>query len=104
MGHKLGASRGSYFDYHDIKFAEDHYKRAIWTRIGLERIEQMENELVELRKMKDEHEKLKKNGQQKREALENLLKRVEELEKKQAEKTQDGDRRLGLARAQKAHQ
>jgi hypothetical protein len=36
--------------------------------------------------MKDEHEKLKQNGQQKLEALENLYKRVEELERKLAEK------------------
>jgi len=82
MGHKLGASRGSYFDYHDVAFAEQNYKRASWTRIGLDRIEQMESELVELHKYKDETEELKVNGQQKTDVLERLLKRVEELEKR----------------------
>jgi hypothetical protein len=72
MGHKLGASRGSYFDYHDIKFAEDNYKRASWTRLGVERFQQMENELAELRKIRVEHEALVTNGQSKASEIQDL--------------------------------
>lgn len=49
MGHKLGASRGSYFDYHDINFVLAEYLKANFTRIGASRIRQMEKELIELR-------------------------------------------------------
>jgi len=79
MGHKLSGSRGSYFDYHDVAFAEENYKRASWTRIGLDRIQQMESELVDLRKVKEEHEKLKANGQQKTSEMEILKQQVNEL-------------------------
>lgn len=49
MGHKLPASRGSYFDYHDVAFAEKAYMRAPWERLSIELIEKLEKENVLLR-------------------------------------------------------
>lgn len=87
MGHKLGASRGSYFDYHDVNFVKESYLRAHWDRLGLDRLRKMEKEIVELRKSKQELDMLKQNGYQKAEKLEKLLERIEALERKLAEKT-----------------
>jgi integrase len=97
MGHKLGASRGSYFDYHDVVFAEQHYKRASWTRIGLDRIQQMESELAELRKVKEEHEKLKANGQQKTAEIEKMQQQITDLQKRLEEQFHFVERLLELA-------
>jgi integrase len=49
MGHKLGASRGSYFDYHDLSFAKTEYLRGHWDRISLDRVRALEEEIGALR-------------------------------------------------------
>ena len=45
MGHKLPASRGSYFDYHDVDFARKNYLKASWSRIGFDRVKEMEENI-----------------------------------------------------------
>lgn len=58
MGHKLGASKTSYFDYHDVEFVKKEYSKGNWMRISIAKIEAMEEEITELRKAKDDNAKL----------------------------------------------
>lgn len=53
MGHKLGASRGSYFDYHDLEFARKNYSKGNWTRLGYDRLRQLEEEVSEANKLRE---------------------------------------------------
>jgi len=46
MGHKLGASRGSYFDYHDIEFAKEQYLRGYWSPISEDHIKELEKRVA----------------------------------------------------------
>jgi len=71
MGHKLGASRGSYFDYHDISFAKNEYMRGHWDRISLDRVRQLEQDIG----------KLRQNGTTKTDTIETLQTQVEDLSK-----------------------
>jgi len=80
MGHKLGASKTSYFDYHDVEFARKIYEKCNWSRVDIGKIEAMEQEIVELRKAKQELETLKQNGQQKTSEIEDLKIRLSKME------------------------
>jgi integrase len=60
MGHKLGASKTSYFDYHDADFVKKEYAKGNWMRVSIAKIEAMEEEITELRKAKDENAGLQK--------------------------------------------
>jgi hypothetical protein len=75
MGHKLGASRGSYFDYHDLNFAETEYMQGHWQRVGIDTVKQLEEEIGKLRQngIAKEEEKTKE--------LEELKTKVDLLEK-----------------------
>jgi len=77
MGHKLGASRGSYFDYHDIDFVLAEYLKANFTRIGASRIRQMEKELVELRE-KVRPEEIEKRVQEWLASQQNVIQELKE--------------------------
>lgn len=71
MGHKLNASRGSYFDYHDLSFAKNEYMRGHWDRISLDRVRTLEQEIG----------KLRQNGVAKTETIESLQAQIEDLRK-----------------------
>jgi len=60
MGHKLPASRGSYFDYHDVSFAVQEYTRGFWERIKIDRFRSLEDQIGELRKERKKREGLEK--------------------------------------------
>jgi integrase len=60
MGHKLGASKTSYFDYHDVEFVKKEYAKGNWMRISIAKIEAMEEEITELRKLNEKVAKLEK--------------------------------------------
>ncbi len=74
MGHKLGASRGSYFDYHDLNFTKNQYMQGHWQRISIDTVKQLEEEIG----------KLKQNGtakeEEKTKELEELKTKVDLLE------------------------
>jgi len=70
MGHKLGASRGSYFDYHDVDFTKTEYTKGQWHRISMDRIRELEDTVG----------KLRQNGNAKTETVEDLRKRLDGLE------------------------
>jgi site-specific recombinase XerD len=71
MGHKLPASRGSYFDYHDVSFAEGEYMKAPWERLSVDRFRKLETQIA----------KTQENGQTKDE-------RISELETKLSDAVQ----------------
>lgn len=75
MGHKLGASRGSYFDYHDLNFAKAEYTQGHWQRVSIDTVKQLEEEIGKLRQngIVKEAEKTKE--------LEELKAKVDLLEK-----------------------
>jgi len=85
MGHKLPASRGSYFDYHDVSFAEEEYLKAPWERLDLDQLRRLEKEVLESRKIRDERiEELEAEIADLRAAMlerDDLKKRLERLEK-----------------------
>lgn len=58
MGHKLPGSRGSYFDYHDVKFAADEYKRGFWARVDIDRLRDLEDEIGGLKKERERNQQL----------------------------------------------
>lgn len=58
MGHKLGASKTSYFDYHDVEFVRKEYAKANWMPIDKKTVEAMQEEISELRKAKDDNAEL----------------------------------------------
>jgi integrase len=55
MGHKLGSSKTSYFDYHDVEFAKKEYAKGNWMRISIAKFEALEEKITELSKAKDEN-------------------------------------------------
>jgi len=48
MGHKLPASRGNYFDYHDVEFVEKQYLLGDWGRTTSSRLARTEAEMKSL--------------------------------------------------------
>jgi len=55
MGHKLPGSRGSYFDYHDVNFTAAEYMRGFWERMRFDRVRDLEEEIVRLKKEREEN-------------------------------------------------
>jgi len=55
MGHKLGASKTSYFDYHDVEFAKKEYAKGNWMPISIAKFEALEEKITELRKAQDDN-------------------------------------------------
>ena len=72
MGHKLPASRGSYFDYHDVSFAANEYMRGFWNRIDIDRIRNLEDQIGELQKEKKKREELENELTTLKERMNNL--------------------------------
>jgi integrase len=60
MGHKLGARKTSYFDYHDVDFVKKEYAKGNWMRVSIAKIEAMEEEIIGLRKLNEKVAKLEK--------------------------------------------
>jgi len=96
MGHKLGGSRGSYFDYHDVKFAAEQYIRGYWSPISEDHIKDLEKRVAKVQTYENRIEELEKKNQELKQRLngyvlsdsqvQNLMKRLEALEK-QAKQT-----------------
>ena len=72
MGHKLPASRGSYFDYHDVVFAEEEYSRGYWSRVDISRLRQLEEQVAAATQ----------NGQTKTDQISDLQTQIESLQSK----------------------
>lgn len=85
MGHKLPASRGSYFDYHDLSFVEEEYLKAPWERLDLNHLRKLEKEIIEMQKSKEERIKeLEEEIAELRKIMverDELKKRLEKLER-----------------------
>jgi integrase len=79
MGHKLPASRGSYFDYHDLRFASTEYMRGFWQRMDVDRLRELEEEVGRLRAREKELNGVKAEIEEKKSETEILQKRVQEL-------------------------
>lgn len=75
MGHKLPGSRGSYFDYHDLRFVREEYLRGLWGRIDMGRIRELEEDVGKLRREKKKLEGLTKEVAELREVVRNLLRK-----------------------------
>jgi hypothetical protein len=81
MGHKLGASRGSYFDYHDPRFAAEQYRRGDWERITYDTVLSHAEKLAELER-ENQALKARLNGfTMGNSQIAELLRRIERLEK-----------------------
>lgn len=74
MGHKLPASRGSYFDYNDVEFAAHKYMCGFWSRIKVDRIRELEDEMGELRKERQQRERLEAKMAELKQRLNGLTK------------------------------
>lgn len=74
MGHKLAASKTSYFDYHDSSFVRKEYSKGNWMRISIAKIETMEEEISELRKTQQDNENLRQRIDKLEEFLSNFSK------------------------------
>lgn len=95
MGHKLNASRGSYFDYHDVNFAKKEYMRGMWGRISQERIRELEENVAKVKTYEKRIQELEEKNIALKQRLNGyvlserqvseLLRRIEKLEK-QAQK------------------
>lgn len=95
MGHKLNASRGSYFDYHDLDFTKREYQRGFWGRINRDRVRELEESVAKVKTYEKRIEELEQKNQELKQRLNGhvlstdqiseLLKRIEKLEK-QAQK------------------
>lgn len=91
MGHKLAASRGSYFDYHDVKFVQEQYLRGYWSRISEDHIKELEKRVTKtlayekrIDELEEKNKELKArlNGQMlSSDQAAELLRRIEKLEK-----------------------
>jgi hypothetical protein len=95
MGHKLGASKTSYFDYHDLCFVKKEYSKGNLTRISIAKIEDMKEEITELRKTKDENVRL----QQKVREIEQFLSTFEKSTRTEREFEEDKKREPVSARS-----
>ena len=97
MGHKLPGSRGSYFDYHDVNFAVNEYKRGFWARVDIDRIRDLENQIGELKKEKQRNLELETQVTELKarlngftlgsDQMSKLLRRIEKLEKQAQKQT-----------------
>ena len=95
MGHKLNASRGSYFDYHDLSFTKREYMRGFWSRISLDRVKELEESVAKVKTYEKRIEELEQKNLELKHRLngyvlsdsqvQELLRRIEKLEK-QAQK------------------
>lgn len=74
MGHKLGASKTSYFDYHDVEFVKKEYAKGNWMPISVPKIEAMEEEITELRKAQIDNRELKETVEQMQTFMSNFSK------------------------------
>jgi len=80
MGHKLPASRGNYFDYHDLNFLKEEYMKGFWERVEVNTVKKLESELAELRQKTVEVEKLRKQVERMEKFLRKVLPRGLESE------------------------
>jgi len=85
MGHKLAASRGSYFDYHDESFAAEQYKRGSWGRITADTVMRHSEKIAELERKNAELKQRLNGWSMESSEMRELMKRIEKLEK-QAQK------------------
>jgi integrase len=91
MGHKLPGSRGSYFDYHDVKFAANEYMRGFWSRIKVDRIRNLEDEIGELRKEREKRKQLESKYAELKQRLNGLTKDKGAIDKTMTQLVEDSE-------------
>ena len=89
MGHKLPASRGNYFDYHDLSFLKEQYMKGFWERIQIDKIRKLEGELSELRKELEEAKLKQVKYKKEEEFLEKFIKSLKKLKQTKPQRAKE---------------
>jgi len=83
MGHKLPGSRGSYFDYHDVKFVANEYLKCFWNRIDIDRVTQLEKQIGDQKR--EMEEEIEKRVTERIQPIKNEVKDMETLKERMAQ-------------------